>query len=57
MSLFRVAFSALKKRRNSQVIGEFRFQCALWWDFKAKIWFNATPGKNVAGEILKLYLF
>jgi hypothetical protein len=31
--------------------------CALWKGLQAKIWFNATPGKNVAGEILKLYLF
>jgi hypothetical protein len=22
-----------------------------------KIWFSATRGKNIAGEILKLYLF
>lgn len=49
--------SKLEISTDSRVTPAELNNCALWKGLQAKIWFNATPGKNVAGEILKVYLF
>jgi hypothetical protein len=31
--------------------------CTLWKGRHVKVWFSATPGKEYAGEISKIYFF